>query len=427
MKYKVLFISYFYPPCNLTASNRVAYWVKQREQEGMENFIISRNWPTEIGTFEDINQLPYEPVKIIKENSLTSVYFVSDKKNWIQSFHDYLLAKGLGISRIFTLIDIILSNVFLSLSKYKDIYHQATKILREHQDIKIVVISVGPHANLQIGHALKNKFNHIEWIADYRDEWTTRPNFKTKERLLRLINKYYEFKWLQNAHSFTYVNNTYVKRLETFLRKKGTVIENGYNPPFDIKPKEKSKKQVTFTFLGTLYHHQEINKTSELLKQYRLSSTSVTLRIFFIGSGIDTTIKTKIERAFNWCSDLVITSRVSREQTKEFIAETDFFLMFPIKNMDGVVPTKVYDYLPYYKKIVYFPKTEDSIFRLLRDVNIGILPQTIQDGVKLIQNSMESEDQKISKDSIKKYSREFAWQSMKKLLDDIAALNIPKE
>ncbi|MFM7666825.1 MAG: glycosyl transferase family 1, partial [Bacteroidota bacterium] len=41
---KVLIISYFFPPCNLTASNRIAGWKKHLPEFGIYPIIVTRNW-----------------------------------------------------------------------------------------------------------------------------------------------------------------------------------------------------------------------------------------------------------------------------------------------------------------------------------------------------------------------------------------------
>ena len=46
-KKKVLILSYFFPPCNLPASQRSYGWATQLHEYGYHPIIITRNWSLE--------------------------------------------------------------------------------------------------------------------------------------------------------------------------------------------------------------------------------------------------------------------------------------------------------------------------------------------------------------------------------------------
>ena len=66
---KVLIISYFFPPCNLTASNRALFWAKYLKDYGYDPIVITRKWDHKIKSPRDI---AYHPLmkKLVKNDKL---------------------------------------------------------------------------------------------------------------------------------------------------------------------------------------------------------------------------------------------------------------------------------------------------------------------------------------------------------------------
>jgi hypothetical protein len=77
---KVLILGYFFPPCNLTASQRSLGWAKYLNKFGYYPIIITRNWDYPINVPEDIH---YDSGKeIIHEQFDThAVYYLTYRGN----------------------------------------------------------------------------------------------------------------------------------------------------------------------------------------------------------------------------------------------------------------------------------------------------------------------------------------------------------
>ncbi|HBW86772.1 MAG TPA: hypothetical protein DEF82_08575, partial [Crocinitomicaceae bacterium] len=79
---KILFISYYYPPCNLTASNRVFSWAKFLAKNNFEITVLTRHWPAKIESFNDIYQHEKlgelhtinEGIKVIRVDEYNSIF-----------------------------------------------------------------------------------------------------------------------------------------------------------------------------------------------------------------------------------------------------------------------------------------------------------------------------------------------------------------
>ena len=55
---------------------------------------------------------------------------------------------------------------------YANIFKKATELIKEEK-IRNVIITGNPFECFHFGYELKKKFPSINWIADYRDDWTT--------------------------------------------------------------------------------------------------------------------------------------------------------------------------------------------------------------------------------------------------------------
>lgn len=66
---KVVFLTYFYPPCSLTAANRVSGWVKHLQGGPIAPVVITRNWDRPIGRERDVALPSGEAVEVKREGS----------------------------------------------------------------------------------------------------------------------------------------------------------------------------------------------------------------------------------------------------------------------------------------------------------------------------------------------------------------------
>jgi glycosyltransferase involved in cell wall biosynthesis len=409
---KVLIISYFYPPSNLTAANRPYYWAKYLAENGEEVTVITRPWSENQGSFSDIHQQVIQSDKItVSHEDKVRVIRMKEHDSFLRKMRNNSIIKRCRLSSFFTFLDIIIRNFFPSTSEFK-FFEQVAQKENEKDNYDVLLISGGPHHQFYIGNRIKRQYPDIKWIADYRDEWNSMPTLESRERLLKVLDAYFEKKWTSNAYCFTYVNSTYINRLASFIKKKGYVIENGFNPPLTSESNTSDEKLV-FTFLGTLYSYQEIDATSSLLKRVQAQTNKI-VKINFIGSLIEDNVESRLRSVFSWCSALVLTKRIPREKTAAYIAETNFFLMFPFREMSGIVPTKVFDYLPYKKPILFFPKDGGKIDELLNQSNLSLKGDT-EEEVALSILQVNSTD-KWGNKSIELYSRQANCSNLHRLL-----------
>ena len=66
VKIKVLILAYFFPPCNITASQRSFSWAKYFYRKGLYPVIITRKWERPVKVQSDGHYATTEGVKIEK-------------------------------------------------------------------------------------------------------------------------------------------------------------------------------------------------------------------------------------------------------------------------------------------------------------------------------------------------------------------------
>jgi len=87
-KNKIIILSYFFPPCNITASQRALSWAKYLGEFGFYPIVITRNWERPVNYPTDLHHNTHQTV-IHQKFGTYEVYYLPYK----QSFRDKLYTK----------------------------------------------------------------------------------------------------------------------------------------------------------------------------------------------------------------------------------------------------------------------------------------------------------------------------------------------
>ena len=409
---KIIILSFYYPPCNLTASQRPFYWAENLHQYDYFPIVITRRWDHKIGDFFDIAKATPKEI-VIDENQYRKVIYLP----YIPSLKDKIITK-FGSNRMILLrkmlsfFELFIQNFISFFIPYNNIYKQARQLLSEEKSIKHVLITANPFQLFFFGYLLKKEFPHINWIGDYRDEWTTSPKYEinNSSTILKYLEKKSEKKWLSNASFFTYVNESYIHRIKSFLNIRGETIYNGF-VELNQQATKKSNDEILITFSGTLYNHQPIEEFAKGVILFHKKYPTAKIKILYLGADLMVGIKNKILSNYPDTPVVEVTKRIDRVLANEILHQTDLFLMHPIIGMEGVVPTKVFDYMPYQKPIILCPNDHGAIEHTLNDTGLGIIidqaEEVLQALEKIYLHKQNNTDFpiKINHLAIQKYSR----------------------
>lgn len=368
---KSLIISYFFPPCNLTASNRISGWEKNLPENGIYPIIVTRNWEGTELTQEDRMKSSGQVVKIIRKET-SEVHYLPYKS----TFRDYcFIHSSVNIffkylSKILTLINLFLQPIHVRSIPYANLYYYSRDYLKNNPDVKTVLITGNPFEQFYFGFLLKKEFPAINWIADYRDDWTTSEVTKVP---FRKFQQYFEKKWVGTASFITTISPHYQKKIAELVQVPGYTIYNGFSEL--IEKKEKSNNdEFVITYNGTLYETQEIEIFLDGFKLFLESKPNVHVKLKFPGILID---KTQAQRVANYLKGYEefyeMTDRLPKEQVIEIQQNSDLLLMVAHKNIKGVTSSKIFEYLSLQKPFIVCPNDQDVLAEIATKSGLGVV------------------------------------------------------
>lgn len=393
---KILIISYFYPPCPLTAAQRVGSFVRYLPNFGFYPIVVTRNWDitdqTPTGLLGDCGQN-----EIHEQNEDHEVYYLP----YHSSLRDRLFAKGKSariyqlLSKGLTFMSQIGQNASNRWIPYANLYIKARLLMQEDEELRILLISGNPFESFRFGYMLQNEFKDVKWFADYRDAWTSstiHPHLSTFPwKQINSIQSMYERKWVGSAVGVTSVSAPLVEQLSRYTGTPGCKVENGFEESEFIPFRNLQKfEDFTISYVGTLYPGQEIELFFEALITFLAQRPEAKVRIMFPGLGYDETQVKRIETlAGNQCSILDITGRIPKEQVLEIQGKSHLLLYVGWKGHQGIIASKVYEYLASGTKILLVPSDDGEVAKIVENAKGGYIGQTVEECLSILDETYD--------------------------------------
>ncbi len=374
----ILIISYFFPPCNLTASQRVLGWANYLSNFGYYPTIVSRNWDIPINSPEDVLKSTGREV-VHQKNDQYEVYYLP----YVASIRDQIFSKNKDkkifqkISKILTFKDQILENYFNRSIPFSNLYDFSLDLIQKEDKYKCLIVSGNPFVQFKFGFLL-NKKTGIRWIADYRDDWNTSELISRGNGLKKIISSLQsksERKWVKSSECIISVSPKYTSKIASFVNKNGEVILNGFDGLNENDIIETDKRYFTITYNGSLYPTQPIEIVINAIKKIILNK-DVTLKIQlnFPGLGFDKTQKNRVEKAIKGIeSNVLITDRILKEDVVKIQKGSDLLLMVSHLNIKGIPSSKMYEYIGLKKQILFYPNDHDIVEQTLKSTGLGVI------------------------------------------------------
>lgn len=329
---KVLFISYFFPPVGGGGVIRIAKFAKYLPFFGWQPFILTvKKAPYPFRDRELLKELPRE-VQIKKINYFEPAFWF--KNRWWQSFLSYLIYPLFLIPdrQILWLMPAIIA---------------ARKIIKK-EDIKVIFTSSAPASDHLVGWFLK-KLTKVNWVADFRDEWTSNPLQKFPTPLHRWFNKIMEKRVVSQSDEIISVAPTLTEYFVSLTadKKKFQTISNGYDSD-DFKDLQdfRNKKYCQIIYTGSLYNHHLRDNFLEALRELQLKD----LKVDFIG----------------------VDRRVSHLEAVRSLARADILLLIldPVER-PAVFTGKLYEYLAARKPILALAPKNSGAAKFIKHLKLG--------------------------------------------------------
>lgn len=407
---KVLIISYFFPPCNLTASQRTYNWGKYFKEFGYDPIIITRKWDYPINTPSDIGKSSRSMDIEVLVNEKYKVYYMPYKGSLKDRIFEKNIERYKFTRKTLSFIELFFQNNSIKVLPYSNIYAKASQIIKKEK-ITNIIVSGSPFTCFHMGYKLKKKYPHIKWIADYRDDWTTTElvnrNIGLDAVLFKMEQKS-EKKWLSNAAFFTTVSDYYVKKIAKFTGLQGFELINGFGEELkDLKAIQLDKSRFEITYNGSLYSTQKIEPFLIAAKKViNRFENQIHIQLNFPGLGFDLTQAKRVELALKgYEGHYTITERIQREEVIKIQHKSNILLMIAHQGLKGIPSSKLYEYVGLKKPVLLYPNDNDIIEKTLKDCSLDIICEDEMD--------IEKKLSKLIKDYILNGENSFFWERQK--------------
>lgn len=415
---KVLIISYFFPPAYFVGGHRIASWAKYLHKFGVYPIIITRRWNENQAEITDaVIDNTYKHEKFDSHE----IYYLPNPITLRDKLHQQ---KKFGLLRkVLTLKELFGTYFFLSANKmYAEFYKKAVEII-QNEKIDTLIISGKPFNSFHIGYKLKNRFSHLKWIPDYRDEWTTHALFKLNTAsYLRTLEKWFDKKWCSNAIYFLATTYESGLKISKVVEKPFQVILNGYdgeiNPNFI--PNKSSK--IIILYIGTIYANQNFEPYLE--EAISLYKEGIPIQLHWAGIDLNPEQGQRLRKYQKEYPELIIVHPfLSKEELRELYDKCDFLLLISYSNSNNVMPVKLLEYLRENKPIFLWNNNKGVIERVIKETQSGLIFNDALSWKKFMLTFEESKRDfsffNPNFDAIKKYSREEQSKELAKFLRSI--------
>lgn len=380
---KVLIISYFFPPCNLTASQRTYAWAKYLRELGYSPIVVTRRWDHRINVLSDVSKDTGSEV-VHEVNEDYELYAVPYKGNLRDRlFATYGDKRYSLLRRLLTLMELLVQNFIPRFIPYYSMLKFAEDLATREKDLEFVLISGNPFQAFWAGHRI-NKQTGIKWVADYRDAWTTSEiNQLGRSRLFKLIDRIdirAEKRWVGTASLVTASSRPIAESITALTGVPGEPLYNGFmmedfaglNPP--------KFEDFTITYVGTLYLGQKVELLCEAFKQLVDITPSIRIKLLFPGLAFYPEQKQRIDRVLKgYEAYYEATPRVDRKQILEIEKRTHLLWHVGWDEQKGIIASKIYEYIASGTFIIVTPNDKGAIEEIVNASGCGVCTSTVQE------------------------------------------------
>jgi glycosyltransferase involved in cell wall biosynthesis len=349
--FKVLVISYYFPPMGLSGVQRVLKFTKY-----MSNY----NWEPTVITAGNTGYYAHD-TSLLKEAENANIKIIRTEANDPNS----LLAKygTISMPREFfrKILSLISKFVFIPDNKKSwanKAYFTAKKTLSEDK-FDLIFVSIPPFSQFEMATRLKKEFN-IPLVVDYRDLWFGNhfgfyptPYHKYKHKKL-------EYAALKVADKIITVNRKIKEKLiitYPFLRFEDIeIIPHGFDPADfeNVEPIKFEAKKIRILYSGIFYENITPKFLLKAFKELSKERPDVTqgIELHFIGHFRKE--NKKLVKKLNLFENIVEHGYLNHDEVLRYLVSVDILwvMLGNGTNMDMVSAGKLFEYIGTRKPIL---------------------------------------------------------------------------
>lgn len=369
---RILLVSYFFPPYNVVGAVRAAKFAKFFERFGHEVWVLSaRSQPFSEGLAleSDPDHVRYAPW--VNVNAPVEVAMGGRRKIATSGYGG---GQGSGlIRRAGQLYKTILHSPDAQLGWVPFAIAEGRRMLDQAR-FDLIYASAPPYSGLIVASRIARQ-SKVPWVAEFRDLWTMNnayayPGWRQKLEFML------ERRTLSSAAAIVTVSEPLAQQLRKVFSQPVVTVANGFDPDNIDQPAaspELPEGCLNLVYTGMLYpEHYELDalaKAFALLKGKGLGSR---IRASFFGRYLGAA---KIAMAQQGVGEMMSAHEpVAYRESLALQRAADVLLLFPWgRSVDqGVMSTKVYEYLGARRRILAVGSTDADASRLVVSRKAGM-------------------------------------------------------
>ncbi|MGO3719424.1 MAG: glycosyl transferase family 1 [Mesonia hippocampi] len=350
METRVLIVAYYWPPAGGPGVQRWLNFVKYLPQNGIKPVVFvpeNANYPIIDKSFEQ--EIP-DGVEVLKFPIFEPYQWASFLgKKETNSISSGIIEKEENQTFTQKLMLYIRGNYFIPDARIfwvKPAVKYLTDFLAKNKDIKTLITTGPPHSLHLIGLKLKQQ-NEMNWVADFRDPWTTIGYHKKLKLTERAHKKHLHLEQEVLDKASLILTTSYTTKQE-FSEKTTTpiqVITNGFEPKEVLeKPLDKN---FTLAHIGSLLSDRNPLILWEVLQELLQENTEFKkhFKLRFIGK-VSKEVLTSL--ATYHLTDFVENlGYLPHQEAVLFQNTSQVLLLIEIDSVEtrGIIPGKLFEYL----------------------------------------------------------------------------------
>lgn len=423
---KVLIITYYFPPAGGAGVQRWLKFVKYLPQYGCEPLVLTvdgnyASYPQKDASLAADIPSGLKVVRTRTREILSAYKKISPQKQI--PYGGFANEQDPGLFQ--KIARFIRGNFFLPDPRkaWNRFALPAAVSLIENENIGTVITTGPPHSTHLVGLKLKKLYPSLKWIADLRDPWTDiyYNEVLYQGRLAKRMNLAMERKVLNSADVLVTVSEG-VKRnfcSHAPVEHKFHVIPNGYDAPdFADVPVDAGREnpRMVISYIGTLsplYDSSTFTKALKLLP----AETASKILIRIIGS-----VNADVAASFSGTSAQVeyLPYQPHGQAIKYMVSSDLLLLLLPVKNSDGVLTGKFFEYLASRRPILLIQPEESEAGKMILRLEAGaVFDSGNADGLAKYLAACTENKPSVAVDDLDRFSREHLAGEMAKLIHGI--------
>lgn len=374
MNKKVLIITYYWPPAGGPGVQRWLKFVKYLPEFNIEPVVYCPSNPSYPIIDSSLTSEVSDEVTVLKQ-SIKEPY----KYAGFLSKESKIISKGIIPENkkqgfIQKLMLYVRGNFFIPDARKGWIKPSVRYLSTYISDYKIdTIITTGPPHSLHlIGLQLKD-LHGVEWVADFRDPWTS-IGYHKKLKLTKSSQKKHknlEKKVLTKADKIIVTSNNTKKEFKQLTEQSITVITNGYDV---VKPAAITRdSKFTLSHIGSFLSERNPEILWKVLQDLRNEDDGFKsdFELKLIGAVSDSVLKSIYNYGLNDCLDNI--GYVSHNEALVFQKQTQLLLLIEIdsEQTKAIIPGKIFEYMVSERPIVAIGPTGSDVESILKETNTG--------------------------------------------------------